>query len=351
MNRNVLIKVFTELGFVFKKAVSHESLESEDCNALFLTSLKNEIDQAVNYNPWFTKESISFVFQAWAEALEENSLQKWLESYNTRGQNPKTVSLITAGNIPMVGFHDFLSVLMSGNSVLVKQSSKDNRLLPIIANFLICKLPELKSYIEFTEDKLTSFDAIIATGSNNTSLYFEQYFGKYPHIIRKNRNAVAILTGEETEADLQMLGDDIFRYFGMGCRSVSKIFIPENYDMNKLVKAIYDQKDIINHHKYKNNYDYNRAVYLMGGVQIIDNGFVLFKEDVNYASPIAVVYYEYFKDLSRLKTKLLAAIDQIQCIVSKESLLKDSVPFGKSQKPELWDYADGVDTMKFLMSL
>lgn len=351
MNREVLIEVFSEIGYVFKKALSQGFAENEDCNAVFLESIINEIEEAGKYNPWFTKENVHFTLQAWADTLDQNNLNKYLSSYNSQWRNPKTVSLITAGNIPMVGFHDFLSVLLSGNKALIKQSSKDNRLLPIIAKFIICKYPELKNYIHFTEEKLTNFDAIIATGSNNTSLYFEQYFGKYPHIIRKNRNAVAVLTGEETETELQLLGDDIFRYFGMGCRSVSKIFIPENYDLNKLFKAIYSQKDIINHHKYKNNYDYNRAVYLMGGVQIIENGFVLFKEDINYASPIAVVYYEYYKNLSMLKTKLQADVEQIQCIVSKEGFLKDSVSFGKSQKPELWDYADGVDTMEFLINL
>lgn len=351
MNREVLIEVFTEIGFVFKKALSQESSENEDSNNGFLVSLTGEIEEAVNYNPWFTKENVRFALQAWADALEEHNLRKCLSSYNTKEQNPKTIALITAGNIPMVGFHDFLSVLMSGNKVLVKQSSKDNRLLPMITKFLICRLPELKSYIHFTEEKLTNFDAIIATGSNNTSLYFEQYFGKYPHIIRKNRNAVAVITGAETKKDLQMLGEDIFRYFGMGCRSVSKIFIPENYDLNKLFKAIYNQKDIIHHHKYKNNYDYNRAVYLMGGVQILENGFVLFKEDTNYASPIAVVYYEYYQNLSLLRTKLQADADQIQCVVSGEVLFENAVPFGKSQKPELWEYADGVDTMEFLKNL
>lgn len=255
-----------------------------------------------------------------------------------------------AGNIPLVGFHDFLTVLMSGHSVQIKQSSSDAFFLPLIALFLGHVEPGFKDKIIFSEERLSEFDAVIATGSNNTARHFEYYFGDYPHIIRRNRNSVAILTGEESSEDLDALGEDIFRYFGLGCRSVSKLMVPSDYDFDLLFGAIYRFKDLIDYDKYRNNYDYNKAVYLMSRFELLENGFVMLKEDASYASPIATLFYEYYNDEDSLKKKLETDADLIQCIVGKGNDL-NYIPFGQTQKPQLNDYADGVDTFEFLVSL
>ena len=255
-----------------------------------------------------------------------------------------------AGNIPLVGFHDFLCVLLSGNKVLAKLSSNDNLILPFLSKILLEQNPELKAYINFTEEKLENFDAVIATGSNNTSRYFEYYFGKYPNIIRKNRNSVAVLTGNETHEELALLGQDIFRYFGLGCRNVSKLFVPEGYNFDAFYTSIFEFQDIINQNKYANNYDYNKAVYLMSNMNILDNGFLILKEDESFASPIACLFFEHYKDQSSLKEKLQLQEENIQCIVSN-GWFEDEIPFGKTQIPALMDYADSVDTLQFLLNL
>jgi len=197
---------------------------------------------------------------------------------------------------------------------------------------------------------LTNFDAVIATGSNNTTRYFEHYFGKYPNIIRNNRNSVAILTGNETQKELEKLGDDIFQYFGLGCRSVSKIFVPKDYNFDSLFNALYKFKDIINYKKYENNYDYNKAVYLMSLFKLQENGFIMLKEDKNYASPIATLFYEYYDSFDNLILKLELESEQIQCIVSNKNT-SNFVKFGETQQPKLWDYADGIDTLNFLLTI
>jgi hypothetical protein len=263
---------------------------------------------------------------------------------------PKTVGLILAGNIPLVGFHDFLSVVVSGHKVLVKTSSNDQKLLPFLANYLISVNSELENHIKFTERKLENFDAVIATGSNNTARYFEFYFKDKPSIIRKNRNSVAILTGNESHEDLVNLGEDIFRYFGLGCRNVSKLYVPKDYNFENFFKAIYEYKDVIFYEKYSNNYDYNKAVFLMSNFKLLDNEFLTIKEDTSYSSPISSVFYEYYEDLNEIKSRLKNDADQIQCIVSKDAI-ENSILFGQTQKPNLWDYADNVDTLVFLQQI
>src|SRR5690606_7750727 len=211
-------------------------------------SLWEKIENAKHHNGWFTEENVLFSFQQWANVLSKENLTRWVSQYDiTSSQNPKTVAIIMAGNIPLVGFHDFLSVLISGNKVLVKQSSNDNLFLPILVEFLLSKAPGFEELIEFTDGKLENFDAVIATGSNNTARYFEYYFSQKPHIIRKNRVSTAVLNGSETEEELKLLGKDIFRYFGLGCRNVSKLYVPENYDFDQFFKSIFDWKDLINH--------------------------------------------------------------------------------------------------------
>lgn len=315
--------------------------------------LKEKIEAAVHHNGWFTLENVLFAMEQWSEALTEENLEKWLSGYYFKEVSPKTVGVIMAGNIPLVGFHDFISVLVSGHKVLVKQSSNDKLLLPVLADYLIEIAPEFKEYIDILPDskdgasKMTNFDAVIATGSNNTARYFEYYFKGKPSIIRKNRNSVAVLTGNETSEELAALGEDIFRYYGLGCRNVSKLYVPKNYDFNSFFEAIYPWNPIVNQAKYANNYDYNKAVYLMSLYKLLENGFLILKEDESFSSPIATLFYERYEDLEAVKKEIISRKEDIQCVVGKD-ILENEVPFGKTQQPQLWDYADNVDTLSFL---
>ena len=258
-----------------------------------------------------------------------------------------------AGNIPLVGFHDFLCGFISGHKLLIKLSSKDEILLNHLIKILQEWEPLLKEEIKTTE-LLKGCDAYIATGSNNSARYFEEYFGQYPNIIRKNRNSVAILTGDESEEQLKALGEDIFRYYGLGCRNVSKLLVPEGYNFDAFFKAIYSWSDVMNDAKYANNYDYNKAVYLMSLFDLLENGFLMLKEDESYGSPIATLFYEKYESKESLDLKLSQDADKIQCIVGDDKNLQgftSLIPFGKTQKPNLQDYADGVDTIAFLVSI
>jgi hypothetical protein len=255
-----------------------------------------------------------------------------------------------AGNIPLVGFHDFLCALICNHNITVKQSSNDKHLLPFLMHYLIKLVPELKNTVAFLEGNLQGFDAVIATGSDNTARYFEYYFKDKPSIIRKNRNSLAILTGNESKEDLLQLSNDIFQYYGLGCRSVSKLFVPKNYNFEAFFKAIYHWHPIIEGAKYANNYDYNKAVYLMSEFEILENGFLMIKEDSSYASPIASLFYEHYNSLDDLFKKLEIDSDKIQCIVSKQ-LSDQHLLFGSTQTPKLDDYADGIDTVDFLLKI
>lgn len=320
-------------------------------NAEVDSELKEIVERAGHHNGWFTEDNILFSLQQWGDLLTEENLKEWLSNYSFSNESkPKTVGIVMAGNIPLVGFHDFLCVLLSGNKVLAKLSSNDKILLPHLSKYLVLQEPSLVDKIEFIDGKMENFDAVIATGSNNTSRYFEYYFGNKPNIIRKNRNSVAVLTGNETEEELKALGEDIFRYYGLGCRNVSKIFVPINYDFDALFDALYHYKDIIHQHKYANNYDYNKAVYLMSEFKILDNGFLVLKEDEALTSPIAALFYSNYGDETSLREKLEELDEQIQCVVSS-GIRENEVNFGETQKPSLKDYADEIDTMDFLLKL
>ena len=344
---------FIELG-KFLNQFSRDGIQQNSDvknNAEFFESFKEQIERAIHYNGWFTPDNILFNLEGWSKSLTEENLDKWLKPYNFENTNCKTVGIVLAGNIPLVGLHDFISVLIAGHKVLVKQSSNDMKLLPILANYLIALDPAYKSRIEFTEGRMNNFEAVIATGSNNTSRYFEYYFANKSAIIRKNRNSVAVLTGEETNEDLEKLGHDIFRYFGLGCRSVSKLYVPENYDFDSFYKAVQEPwSSLMNHAKYANNYDYNKAVYLMSEFKMLDNGFLILKEDASFGSPIATLFYETYSSKESLKASLEANEENLQCIVA-EDLLPSEIEFGKTQFPELWDYADSIDTLEFLQNL
>lgn len=339
-----------KLGNFFARFDKNEEKNDGDPDHPLHDRMEMEIDRAKHYNGWFTRENILFSINQWSKALTSENLDRWLQPYDLDQKDPKTVGIIMAGNIPLVGFHDFISVLVSGNNVLAKQSSNDQRLLPVIADFLISLDPGYKERISFTEGRMQSFDAVIATGSNNTARYFEFYFKDKPSIIRKNRNSAAVLTGKETTAQLEALGDDIFRYFGLGCRNVSKLYVPNNYDFDHFYKSMERWHHLSNHAKYANNYDYNKAVYLMSEFKFLDNGFLILKNSADWSSPIATIFYENYKDQKALKIILEENKEKIQCIVASE-FVNYEVSFGQSQQPALWDYADNVDTLAFLENI
>ncbi|WP_458626709.1 acyl-CoA reductase [Winogradskyella sp. PC D3.3] len=346
------INAFVKLGAFLNQFQQNESIRNEnvEANELFFDGFKHQLKLAQEHNGWFTKQNIAFTLNNWSNALTNKNIKQWIDKYDFNNVNPQTVAIIMAGNIPLVGFHDFLSVLISGHKVLVKQSSNDKHLLPFLAKYLEIVEPDFKGKIKFTEEKLENFDAVIATGSDNTARYFEYYFKNKPSIIRKNRNSVAILTGNETNEDLEALSDDIFRYYGLGCRNVSKFFIPKDYNFDAFFNAVYKWHPIINESKYANNYDYNKAVYLMSEFEMLENGFLMIKEDESYASPIATLFYEYYNSPTELQQKLKTDSDKIQCMVAN-GFSDNEIPFGKTQKPQLWDYADNVDTVDFLLKI
>ncbi len=346
------ILAFTKLGDFLSQFTTSGTTEKEGIphNDLFFDGFKHQLKLAGENNGWFTKDNLLFALEGWSKSLSQDNLEKWVANENLTETNEKVVAIIMAGNIPLVGFHDFISVLMAGHSVLVKQSSKDKHLLPFLAKYLEYVDSDFKGKISFTEDRLENYDAVIATGSNNTSRYFEYYFKDKPNIIRKNRNSVAVLTGKESKEELVSLADDVFRYFGLGCRSVSKLFVPKDYQFDDFFGGMYEKREIIYNKKYANNYDYNKAVYLMSEFDILENGFLMIKEDESHSSPIATVFYEYYDNLVDLKIKLYEERDRIQCIVSN-GFIEDEVKFGQTQLPELWDYADGINTLQFLSTL
>lgn len=346
------INAFVKLGTFLEQFSSETSSKNQNLqqNDAFYDTMLQLIDTAQHQNGWFTKDNVQFACKSWAEALSEANLKQWTSSYSITTKTPKTIAIIMAGNVPLVGFHDFLSVLISGNNVLAKLSTNDKLLLPFLAKYLVAVAPKFEGRIAFSEGKLENFDAVIATGSNNTARYFEYYFGKYPNIIRQNRNSVAVLTGNETQAQLEALADDVFRYFGLGCRNVSKVYFPEGYNMDLFFNGMFSWQHIVDNNKYINNYDYNKAVYLMSLFDLLDNEFLLLKEDEGMSSPISVLFYEYYTDLDSLKVKLTSEAEKIQCIVSQAGI-ENEIDFGKAQSPQLWEYADGVDTLKFILEL
>jgi hypothetical protein len=349
------IRGFIHLGEVLRAfTVEHGSAGGQPSFAGYTERLNKSVVDSQEGNGWFTQNNILSALREISVLLERESLGRWLQKYqpllNKRNGN-KTVAVIMAGNIPAVGFHDLLCVLVSGNRLLGKLSSDDQYLLPVFADILKDLNPEWGDFIQFTSGIVRSFDAVIATGSNNSSHYFEYYFSKYPHIIRKSRNSVAVLTGDETAGELSGLAADVFRYFGLGCRNVSKIYVPSGYDFSPLKQAFSDYQSFLNHNKYRNNYDYLRAVYGLNNIPFTDTGSILMKEDTPVNSPVAVIHYEYYPDREKVIKDIRENLQQIQCIVCREDLQLATIRPGMTQQPELSDYADGIDTMQFLMGL
>jgi hypothetical protein len=338
MTLQARIKAFVELGAFLRDEKNKQEIE------LWAYKARNE-------NNWFTVENTQKALETIANYyLDATLLEQWSSLYEIpdKPQIIKSIGVIMAGNIPAVGFHDLLTIILSGHACVAKLSSQDSAIMI----GLIEKLLEIEPNLEIRiADKLNEVDVLIATGSDNSAKYFEYYFRNKPHIIRQNRSSVGILNGVEDEQDFLSLGKDITEYFGLGCRNISKLYVPEGYDFTKFLDAIEPLGDIFYHHKYKNNYDYNKSIYLVNMVTHLDNNFLLLNENESLVSPISVIYYSTYNNKDNLKEQIEINKDKIQCIVSKNAWFEKSQNFGDAQKPKLWDYADGVDTMAFLLNL
>lgn len=344
MTKKERISAFIELGNRISLFLSGKSNRQAEFEAM--------IQQVYFSNKWFVEENTKVALHAITLMLDSENLEKWVQLYPLNDENsPKRVAVIMAGNIPLVGFHDLLCVLISGNILLVKPSSQDEILLNFIVNELISIHSGFEKRIYIYQILLKDFDAVIATGSNNSSRYFDHYFSKSPHIIRKHRNSVAVLSGKESLPQLENLAKDIFMYFGLGCRNVSKIFIPINFDLNNLIQSFENFKYLSQHSKYFNNYEFNKSVFLINKIPHFDNGFLLLTENDSLYSPVAVLHYEFYTDFADLNNKLDLISSQLQCIVGDENNTICNVVFGNTQNPALNDYADNVDTMEFLCHL
>ena len=317
-------------------------------HAIDAEDYENLIDKVKHENPWFTPGSVNLALEGVGRYLDPVKMKKWISGYQLNPPATKHIAVVMAGNIPLAGFHDLLTVLLSGHAIMIKLSSKDSVLPTFVINKLIDIEPRFNALISMPA-RLSNFDAVIATGSDNSSRYFQYYFGKYPHVIRKNRTSCAVLSGQESDEELRLLGKDVFTYFGLGCRNVSKLFVPEDFDPVRLVNAWDIYVDILHHHKYHNNYDYQKSILLVNKIPFYDSGFVILHENDKLVSPISVVYFERYKNAADLASKLDAVSEKIQCIVGNTQ--PGHVPFGQAQSPELWDYADRVDTLRFLEKL
>lgn len=339
MNIETRIAAFSSLGKILRGSLAGKHTPYND-------NVSSLIETQHLKNPWFTPDNVKLALLNIANELTEENLYKWTNAYPELRilHKPLNVGIIMAGNIPLVGFHDFLSVLISGNRVIAKPSSKDTDLIKLMTEMLISVNPDFSDMIRIEEGSLKGFDVVIATGSDNSSRYFEYYFGRYPNIIRKNRNSIAVITGEESQKELKALGHDVFSYYGLGCRNVSKIYVPVKYDFSPMIRNWDKYSYLINHSKYGSNYDYRKAVFLVNRGNFTDTGFILLREDEDLSSPVAVLHFEYYTDNKRIRESILSRQDKIQCIMGN-----DYLPFGMSQSPALWDYADGIDTLEFLI--
>ncbi len=345
MNLNNRITLFVKLGRFFSDYINNnlESLE------------KNKFDKAINesilHNSFFSKKNILKSLLSWSNVLTKKSIDDFLSNYFIKNKKrEKKIAIIMAGNIPLVGFHDFFCVIISGNFAVIKLSSKDSHLFKFILSFLVKENPDFDTKFDVVESKLEIFDAVIATGNNISANQFELYFKKYPKIIRRNRHSIAILNGNETKKEIELLANDIFYYYGLGCRNVSKIFIPNNYNLDILFKSFVLWDEVINKNSYANNYNYYRAIYLLNKEVFFDNGFVLLKESEKIGSPVGTIYFEYYKSDNQIKEMIKKNNEKIQCIVSNNNYPK-TIKFGETQMPNLNDFADDIDTFNFLLKL
>lgn len=332
---------FVQLGNFINRHYSRERLASETHLHLGLEKL---IETAQIYNNWFIPEFVNDALQNIALFLTADELTKFTTPISNEKQ--KTVAVICAGNIPMVGFHDIMCILLCGHKALIKLSSDDKVLLPFFLKLLTHYEPEYENCILFADGKLGAFDAIIATGSDNTATHLQYYFGKYPNIIRKSRTSVAVLKGDESNDELKKLGKDILQYFGLGCRNVSKLLVPKNYSFHRFFEAIVDFGFVVNNKKYGNNYDYHRAIYLLESLPFLDNNFLMIRQSDDLHSPVGVLYYQFYDNETEINNYLNQHKNHIQCVIGK-----DFIPFGNSQRPVITDFADNINTLDFLVHL
>ena len=347
MNINDRIDIISEIGKFLKNYLDKKYDNKKDSK---LIDFEIVIKQAQLSNPWFTDKNIKVNLTYWSEKLSKPSLNQWIDLYNFKDSKRRNIAIIMAGNIPLVGFHDFLCVFLSGNNSIIKLSSNDKHILPFLTNLIISKNNKLSERVTYLDGMLKNYEAVIATGSDNTSRYFEYYFKNKQSIIRKNRNSIAILDGNETDNDLKSLSHDILTYFGLGCRNVSKLYVPKNYNFDSFFNSIFDYKDLINNHKYANNYDYNKAIYLMSEYKFLDNGFFMIKQGTEMYSPISTINYEYYHNTTLLKKSIKQKEDNIQCVVSNIEF-KGKIDFGQTQNPSLNQYADNIDVIEFLLTI
>lgn len=338
------VEALIQLGHFFDALGKQKNVEMKNELMNQLEIGKELIETVRHENSWFSPDAVKMAFNAWANALNKTDIHAWLKSYNLQTTKQK-VGVIMAGNIPMVGLHDVLSVLVCEHELHAKLSSKDKSLMQFVLKTIGLIEEEWRKNIKVV-DRLNEIDSLIATGSDNSARYFDFYFKNKKRIIRKNRTSVAILDGSESENQLKGLASDVFTYYGLGCRNVTKVFIPKGYDKDKLFGAFFNYKHYAEHNAYANNYDYNKAVYLLNNIDLIENGFLLLKEDKSLHSPVGVLFYEEYEEFEAVEKYLKENEQNIQCIVSEK---EKHISFGEAQQPKLWDYADGVDTIAFLL--
>lgn len=356
-NKLPTMKLLIDLGLALQEIIQNDLRPVFDDTkepGITINRFCERCSSASARNSWFTPENVRLAVTSWAETLTPDNVTYWLRPYQdkiAKNRTVRTVGIVMAGNIPLVGLHDLLCALVAGHKVVARLSSDDTELITGIVELINALEHDSHYDITLTDQRLKGFDAILATGSNNTSRYFEYYFGKYPNIIRKNRNSIAVLDGDETQEELAELGKDIFSYFGLGCRNVSKIFFPEKYDVQILFNALGSFRPVIHHHKYCNNYDYQKSILMINKIPFFDNGFLVLKESASLISPVSVLHYSCYSQIEEVIREINALQDQIQCIVSQDKRISQAIPLGMAQTPALWDYADGVDTLDFLLSL
>jgi hypothetical protein len=342
------IGAFVQLGRVFHLLARDEPWPGTSSGLVEqeYRALADAMARAGVHNPWYTPDNVRHALASLAHMLHEDRMGRWLGAYPQLGQerSPGTIGLLLAGNVPMVGFHDVMCVLLPGHRARLKCSSQEPELVPAVLQVLEQFAPGITAGTATFDGRMGEVDAVIATGTNNSARHFAHYFAHVPRIIRSNRSSVAVLDGTESPEELAALGGDVFRYFGLGCRNVSKLFVPVDFDLDRLFEAFLPWQHVIDHAKYANNYTFDRAVWLLDGAAFLDNGFLLLKEDDALVSPMAAVYYERYTDRNAVEQRLAALQDELQCVVGHGHL-----PFGQAQCPGPDDYADGVDTLRFLL--
>jgi hypothetical protein len=347
VKRDELIQLFAQLGRVFGQLGRGE--EWEDFNNGLTVEEYDKLIYVVNrqfvYNGWFTKENVQRSLLDWSLLLTEEKLKAWTLPYKFT-ENQRKVAIIMAGNIPLVGFHDFLSVIMSGHKAITKLSTDDQTLIPAFLDVMVKWQPDFQNYFTISSGRMNEMEAVIATGSNNSMKYFSDYFGKYPHVFRKNRTSISVLTGKETTEELHGLGEDIFTYYGLGCRNVTHLLMPKDYELKTFFEGIFDFKDVIYHKKYGNNYDYNKAIFLMNKHALFDNNFVLLRESEDLFSPLSMIHYHFYESQMEIDAYIEEKKEDIQAVVGH-----NYTPFGKAQKPALDEYADNMNTLAWLSEL